>query len=188
MAEAIPGSDDQVFQHFLTNSPWDDQGVVDQVASDTTGLIGGKKDSCLLIDETGTPKKGDKSVGVSRQWCGQLGKVDNCQTGVFTVLNFKEHAVPIGHRLFLPEAWVDDEERCVEAGVPQEHIEFHQVHITRKDTLLKITGLWIYLLIQPVPISFLSIPLIIQEIRKEFYSRFRGIIRMDSISMRVMQI
>ena len=111
MAEAIPGSDDQVFQHFLTNSPWDDQGVVDQVASDTNGLIGGKKDSCLLIDETGTPKKGDKSVGVSRQWCGQLGKVDNCQTGVFTVLNFKEHSVPIGHRLFLPEAWVDDEER-----------------------------------------------------------------------------
>ena len=128
MAEAIPGSDDQVFQHFLTNSPWDDQGVVDQVASDTTGLIGGKKDSCLLIDETGTPKKGDKSVGVSRQWCGQLGKVDNCQTGVFTVLNYKEHAVPIGHRLFLPEAWVNDEKRCVEAGVPQEYIEFHRKH------------------------------------------------------------
>jgi len=128
MAEAVPDSDDQVLQHFLTNSPWKAQGVVDQVASDTNGLIGGKNDSCLLIDETGIPKKGDKSVGVSRQWCGQLGKVDNCQTGVFTVLNFKEHAVPIGHRLFLPKCWVDDEERCKEAGIPHEHIEFHRKH------------------------------------------------------------
>ena len=128
MAEAVPSSDDQVFQHFLTNSPWDDQVVVDQVASDANSLIGGKKYSCSLIDETGFPKKGDKSVGVSRQWCGQLGKVDNCQTGVFTFLNFKEHDVPIGHRLFLPKAWVDDEERCLEAVVPQEHIELHRKH------------------------------------------------------------
>jgi len=126
MAETVPDSDDQVFQHFLTNSPWDDQAVVDQVASDVNALIGGRNDSCLLIDETGIPKKGDKSVGVSRQWCGQLGKVDNCQTGVFTVLNFKEHVVPIGLRLFLPEIWVNDEERCEEAGIPQEHIEFHR--------------------------------------------------------------
>jgi len=65
----------------------------------------------LLIDKTGTPKKGDQSVGISLQWCGQLGRVDNCQTGVFTVLNFKEHTVPIGHRLFLPKVWVNDEER-----------------------------------------------------------------------------
>jgi SRSO17 transposase len=128
MAEAIPGSDDQVFQHFLTNSPWDDQKVVDQVAGDTNGLIGGKKDNCLLIDETGTPKKGETSVGVSRQWCGQLGKVDNCQTGISPVLNFKENAVPIGLRLFLPKAWVDDKERFVKAGVSQEHIEFHRKH------------------------------------------------------------
>lgn len=128
MAEAVPHSDDQVFQHFLTNSPWDDQLIVDQVADDANSLIGGKADSCLIIDETGIPKKGDKSVGVSRQWCGQLGKVENCQTGVFAVLSFKEHAVPIGYRLFLPETWIDDKERCIEAGIPREEIVFQRKH------------------------------------------------------------
>jgi SRSO17 transposase len=128
MAEAVPDSDDQVFQHFLTNSPWDDQRVVDQIASDSNRLLGGKKDSCLIIDETGFPKKGDKSVGVSRQWCGQLGKTENCQTGVFTVLGSKEHVVPVGYRLFLPESWVNDEKRCLEAGIPHEQIEFNRKH------------------------------------------------------------
>jgi len=128
MAEAVPHSDDQVLQHFLTNSPWDDQLVVDQVADDANSLIGGKADSSLTIDETGIPKKGDKSVGVGRQWCGQLGKVENCQTGVFAVLGYKEHAVPIGYRLFLPESWINDKKRCLEAGIPREHIEFHRKH------------------------------------------------------------
>ena len=128
MAEAVPHSDDQVLQHFLTNSTWDEQLVIDQISDDANQLIGGKKDSCLIIDETGIPKKGTKSVGVARQWCGQLGKVENCQVGVFSVLGFKDHAVPIGHRLFLPEAWINDEKRCLEAGIPQEHIEFHRKH------------------------------------------------------------
>jgi len=128
MAEAVPDSDDQVFQHFLTNSPWDDQAVVDQVADDGNRLIGGKNNSCLIIDETGFPKKGDKSVGVGRQHCGQLGKNENCQTGVFTVLGFNEHAVPIGNRLYLPKSWTNDKQRCIEAGIPQEHIEFNRKH------------------------------------------------------------
>ncbi len=128
MAEAVPYSDDQVFQHFLTNSPWDDQPVGDQVAGDANSIIGGKRNSCLDIDETGVPKKGDKSVGVGRQWCGQLGKKENCQTAVFTVLSHNEDVVPIGYRLYLPKAWTDDEKRCLEAGIPQENIEFHRKH------------------------------------------------------------
>lgn len=126
MAEAVPDSDDQSLQHFLTNSPWDEDSVIDQVASDANDLIGGKPDSCLNIDETGIPKKGNKSVAVSRQWCGELGKLDNCQVGVFSVLNYRENVVPIGCRLFMPESWVNDKARCVEAGVPQEAIEFHR--------------------------------------------------------------
>ena len=74
------------------------------------------------------PKKGDKSVGVSRQWCGQLGKTDNCQVGVYSTLCHGEHAVPIGFRLFLPQTWVDDPQRCRQAGVPDEYIEFHRKH------------------------------------------------------------
>ena len=128
MAEAVPHSDDQALQHFLTNSGWDEQLVIDKIADDANQLIGGKKDSCLILDESGIPKKGIKSVGVGRQWCGQLGKVENCQVGVFSVLGFKDHAVPIGNRLFLTEAWIKDEKRCIEAGIPQEHIEFHRKH------------------------------------------------------------
>jgi SRSO17 transposase len=128
MAEAVPHCDDQALQHFLTNSGWNDQLVIDQLAQDANLLIGGKKDSCLIIDESGIPKKGTKSVGVSRQWCGQLGKLENCQVGVYSVLGFQDYAAPIGNRLFLPVAWVNDEKRCIEAGIPQEHIEFHRKH------------------------------------------------------------
>ncbi len=83
MAEVVPDSDEQVLEHFLTYSPWSYRGVMDQVASDTDATFGDNADTCLIIDETGLPKKGDKSVGVDRQWCGNLGKVDNCQVGVF---------------------------------------------------------------------------------------------------------
>ena len=104
MAEPVPHSNDQALQHFLTNSGWNDQLVIDQIAQNANQLIGGKKDSCLILDESGIPKKGTKSVGVARQWCGQLGKVENCQVGVYSVLGFQDHAVPIGNRLFLTEA------------------------------------------------------------------------------------
>jgi len=60
MAEAVPDSNDQALQHFLTNSPWDEQLVVEQVAHDTNELLGGRKNSCLLLDESGLPKKGKK--------------------------------------------------------------------------------------------------------------------------------
>ena len=82
MAEAVPNSDDQSLQNLLTYSPWNENSVIDQVAFDANSHIGGNDDSCLIIDETGIPKKGEKSVGVSRQWCGQLGKTENCQVGV----------------------------------------------------------------------------------------------------------
>lgn len=126
MAEAVPNSDDQSLQNFLTNSPWNENLVIDQVALDANSLIGGRGDSCLIIDETGIPKKGEKSVGVSRQWCGELGKTENCQVGVFSVLGNKEHVAPIGCRLYLPENWVNDKQRCLEAGVAEEDIEFYR--------------------------------------------------------------
>jgi SRSO17 transposase len=124
MAEAVPYCNDQALQHFLTNSPWDDQRVVEQVTFDANALLGGYADSCLILDESGIPKKGDKSVGVSRQWCGQLGKTDNCQVGVYSVLCHSGHVAPIGYRLFLPQCWADDEQRCKNAGIPDEFIEF----------------------------------------------------------------
>jgi SRSO17 transposase len=128
MAEVVPDSDDQSLQHFLTNSTWDESALIDHVAHDADRIIGGQSNSCLLIDETTFPKKGTKSVGVARQWCGEHGKVDNCQAGVFAILSCKEHYVPIDCRLFLPQSWVKDKQRCISAGVPEERIEFNRKH------------------------------------------------------------
>ncbi|MBF0566120.1 MAG: transposase [Nitrospirae bacterium] len=72
------------------------------------------------------PKKGKKSVGVSRQWIGQLGKVDNCQAGVFAALGC--YVAPIDFRLYLPEVWTDDKNRCRDAGVPEEAMVFKRKH------------------------------------------------------------
>uniref|UniRef100_UPI0025E01C99 transposase n=1 Tax=uncultured Thiodictyon sp. TaxID=1846217 RepID=UPI0025E01C99 len=76
MAEVVTDSDEQALQHFLSNSPWDERGVLDQVARDADALLGGTADTALLIDESGITKKGRHSVGVSRQWNGRLGNVD----------------------------------------------------------------------------------------------------------------
>ncbi len=118
MAEVVPESDEQVLQHFLTNSDWDERGVLDQVALDADALLGGTEDSALLIDESGLTKKGNKSVGVARQWNGRLGKVDNCQVGVYAALSCGSLSTLIDTRLYLPEQWVKDEARCDAAKVP----------------------------------------------------------------------
>lgn len=126
MAEAVPNSNDQAYQHFLSQSPWEENAVIDQLCHDTNQLIGGKNDSCLIIDETGIRKKGQKSVGVSRQYCGQFGKVENCQVGVFVALAHGQYVAPIDCRLFLPKSWADDIERCRQAGIPDEFIEYQR--------------------------------------------------------------
>jgi SRSO17 transposase len=82
MEEVIPDADHQALQHMLSESAWSERAVLDQVAQDAHHLLGGHADSSLLIDDSGFPKKGRHSVGVGRQWCGQLGKVENCQGGV----------------------------------------------------------------------------------------------------------
>lgn len=120
MEEIVPDSDEQALQHFLSNSPWDYRAVLDQVALDVDAQLGGGEDTMLMIDESGMPKKGTESVGVSRQWCGQVGKVDNCQVAVFAALGCGQRASLVDARLFLPESWVDDPARCEKAGVPEE--------------------------------------------------------------------
>jgi SRSO17 transposase len=118
MTEVVPESDEQVLQHFLSNSTWNGRAVLDQVAREADALLGGKPDSALLLDESAFTKKGKKSVGVGRQWNGRLGKVDNCQVGVFAALSRGSHATLIDERLYLPSTWVTDKERCDAAQVP----------------------------------------------------------------------
>lgn len=118
MAEVVPEADAQALQHFLSQSDWDWEPVITQVAQEVDVVLGGHADTCLLIDETGIPKKGKKSVGVARQWCGQLGKTDSCQVGVFAALAQESRVSLVDARLYLPKEWVNSPGRCDRAGVP----------------------------------------------------------------------
>lgn len=120
MAEVVPQADSQSLQHLLSHSDWDWQPVMAQVAAQANALLGGTVDSCLLLDETTIPKKGTKSVGVARQWCGALGKVDNCQLGVFAGLARGRDVTLVDARLYLPEEWIRSSKRCRQAGIPEE--------------------------------------------------------------------
>jgi SRSO17 transposase len=80
----------------------------------------------LILDESGNPKQGDKSVGVARQNCGRLGKVDNCQVGVFVAYAQAGQTTLIDKRLYLPQVWADDPNRCRQAGVPEAEIVFRK--------------------------------------------------------------
>lgn len=120
MTEVVPDSDYQSLQHFVTHSPWESRPVMDQVAIDAGDLFGGSPDVGLIIDETSFPKAGKKSVAVNRQWCGTLGKVDNCQVGVFSSLVHGPSAALVDGRLYVPKEWTDDSDRCRKAGIPKD--------------------------------------------------------------------
>ena len=124
MAEIVPGSKSRNLQQFLTHSKWNHRDVIDHVAQDVDELLGDERDACLLIDESGFAKQGRGSVGVSRQWLGRLGKVDNGQVAVFGALVNGQYAAPIDTRLYLPEEWTDDPKRCESAGVPEAERRF----------------------------------------------------------------
>ena len=112
MAEAVPDSDEQVLQNFLTHSAWDYRGVMEQVAINATRCVGSEVGAGLYVDESAFQKKGEKSVGVARQWIGRLGKQDNCQVGVFGALGRSDRVSLIDARLYLPEEWTKDRRRC----------------------------------------------------------------------------
>jgi len=134
MAEVVPDSCDQSLQHFLSNSGWGARAVIDQVAVETSDLIGDDQNTALIIDESYFAKKGTKSVGVARQWNGRLGKVDNSQVGVFAALSCGKYATLIDGRLYLPKAWVNDPERCNTSHIPIES----QVMKSKSDLALEI--------------------------------------------------
>ena len=122
MAASLGLSGHDQLQHFIASRAWDDGPLWRVLAEQADRLAGGPK-AALVIDDTALPKKGTLSVGVARQYCGQLGKRANCQALVSLTLAGQEVPVPVGLRLFLPAEWTSDAERCAAAGVPDEEME-----------------------------------------------------------------
>jgi len=118
IAEAVAGGVPRTLQKFITQGVWDAGEVLGEVRAHVTEVLGDEKGT-VNIDETGFPKKGKKSVGVKRQYSGTLGRVDNCQIGVFANYCSSKGHTFIDRRLFLPEEWAADRERREEAGVPE---------------------------------------------------------------------
>ena len=114
----------QSLHHFVANAEWSDEAVLAAVrgaalpAIERHGPI-----RAWIVDDTGFPKKGQHSVGVARQYCGQLGKQDNCQVAVSLSVANDHASLPIAYRLYLPEQWAGDPERRAKAGIPDE-VEF----------------------------------------------------------------
>lgn len=123
MEEYVEDYDYQSLQQFISDSPWDHEALIQRIGKDVDARVGGE-DSMLIIDESGFAKKGKKSVGVARQWNGRLGKVDNSQVGVFAGLsNGKGEGSLVDARLYLPEEWTEDPQRCEKAKIPEDQRE-----------------------------------------------------------------
>lgn len=136
MAEVVLDSKSRNLQQFLTHSKWNACDVIDHVARDANELLGDDDLTGLIIDETSFKKQGHKSVGVSRQWLGRYGKVDNGQVAVFGALAKGRFVTPIDTRLYLPQKWTDAPDRCADAGIPEDCRVFR----TKIELALKIVA------------------------------------------------
>ena len=111
----------QSLHHFVAKADWSDEVVLTAVRHrvvPTIERLGAIR--AWIVDDTGFPKKGTHSVGVARQYCGQLGKQDNCQVAVSRSVANEHASLPIAYRLYLPEAWAKDTVRRRKAGVPDD--------------------------------------------------------------------
>ncbi|WP_425280319.1 IS701 family transposase [Mesorhizobium japonicum] len=110
----------QSLHHFVAKADWSDDAVLSRVreqvlpALERQGQI-----RAWIVDDTGFPKKGKHSVGVARQYCGQLGKQDNCQVAVSLSVATEQASLPIAYQLYLPESWANDPDRRAKTGVPE---------------------------------------------------------------------
>lgn len=127
------GLDRKVIQHFVGESRWDDEPLREELARQVGSQLG-ESDGVLAFDPSAYPKSGKQSVGVARQWCGRLGKIDNCQVGVYLAyVSSKGHAL-VDAELYLPKEWTNDKERMKVAGVPKDR----QCHRTRHKLCLEL--------------------------------------------------
>ena len=112
------GVDPQRLQHFVADSPWDEEQLWRVLRREVIPHF--EPIEAWIADETGWLKQGKHSVGVSHQYCGAIGKQANCQVSVELVVSNGFVAAPVGGRLYLPQSWAEDPERRAKAGVPPE--------------------------------------------------------------------
>lgn len=110
----------QSLHHFVAKAQWSDQELLRRVAQWVVPLMDFQTGGWWIIDDTGFPKKGTHSVGVTRQYCGVLGKQDNCQVAVSVSLACEEGSLPVAWQLYLPAVWAEDKARRAKAGIPED--------------------------------------------------------------------
>ena len=111
----------QSLHHLVADAPWEDEAVLQAVREYALAAMAKHGPiEAWIVDDTGMPKKGQHSVGVARQYCGQLGKQDNCQVAVTLSVANETASLPIAYQLYLPEVWASDRRRRRKAGVPEE--------------------------------------------------------------------
>lgn len=111
----------QSLHHFVANAPWSDEALLERVRHSVLPMM--KRNGPVvawIVDDTGFPKKGTHSVGVVRQYCGQVGKQENCRVAVSLSFATEQASLPIAWRLYLPEMWAQDRKRRKETGIPRE--------------------------------------------------------------------
>jgi SRSO17 transposase len=111
----------QSLHHLVAKAPWSDEVLLEQVRSEVLPVM--RKHgpvAAWIVDDTGFPKKGTHSVGVARQYCGQVGKQDNCRVAVSLSVATWSSSLPIAYRLYLPKEWSEDSERREKTEVPKE--------------------------------------------------------------------
>jgi SRSO17 transposase len=113
----------QALHHFVAKAEWSDDEMLRRVAQWVVPHMDLSRGSFWIVDDTGFPKQGIHSGGVARQYCGMLGKQDNCQVAVSVSLACEEGSLPVAWRLYLPHEWAEDAARRHNAGVPPE-VEF----------------------------------------------------------------
>lgn len=113
-------------QHFIGHAPWDHKIIINTLVDQVAQKIG-EEDAVIVFDPSGFPKKGEASVGVQRQWCGRVGKTENCQVATCMGYVSRVNHTLIDTRLYLPESWTKDRARCQKAGVPKD-VRFQTRH------------------------------------------------------------
>lgn len=141
MAERIPDSNYDQLHHFISESPWDSFAVMGSVAQKVQETLSiNPPAECqisskgLILDESGWQKTGNNSVGVARQYIGQVGKITNGQIGVFASLCHRQQVGLLQGRLYLPHEWVNDKKRCNKAGIPPTE----QIYRTKPELAVEI--------------------------------------------------